>query len=71
MYKTKKDYFGEWAWWEAINMDMFVLRSLEEILFMCGDTEIHTYNSAHQGENIPLNQIISLAVLPVDQNCII
>lgn len=52
-------------------MDMFVLRSLEELLFMCGDTEIHTYNSAHQGENIPLNQIISLAVLPVDQNCII
>lgn len=52
-------------------MDTFVLRSLEEILFLCGDTEIHTYNSARQGENIPLNQVIFLAVLPVDQSCII
>lgn len=52
-------------------MDMFVLRSLEEILFMCGNTEIHTCNSAHQGENIPLNQVLSLAVLLVDQSCII
>lgn len=52
-------------------MDTFVLRSLEETLFMCSDTEIQTYNSAHQGENIPLNQVISLAVLPVDQSCII
>lgn len=52
-------------------MDMFVLSSLEEMLFMRGDTEIHTCNSAHQGENIPLKQVVSLAVLLVDQSCII
>jgi len=52
-------------------MDMLVLRSLEEMLFTHGDTEMHTCNSAHQGENIPLKQVVSLAVLCVDQSCII
>lgn len=52
-------------------MDMFVLRRLEEILFMCGDIERHTCNPARQGENIPLKQVVPLAVLLVDQSCII
>lgn len=54
-----------------MNMYMFVLRSLEEILFMYGETEIHTCNSAHQGDNIPPKEVVSLAVLLVDQSRII
>lgn len=34
-------------------MDMFVLRSLEEMLFMCGDTEIHTCNCTPGREYSP------------------
>lgn len=52
-------------------MYMLVLRSLEEILFMHGDTETHTCNAAHQGNNIPLKEVVSLVVLLVDQSCII
>lgn len=39
---------------------------------MHGDPEIHTCSCAHQGENIPLKQVVSPAVLhTVDQSCII
>lgn len=38
---------------------------------MRGDTELHSCNCAHQGKNIPLKQGVPLAVLLVDQSCII